>query len=120
MDEAATAEARIKAIEAVLAAERSAFAAQIAELTKERDHLRASHERLRFELELLKRRMFVAKSERVDTAQLEMEFASTLAAINALGGGPLLVPSGERPARERRKPTGRRDLRKLKLPVERI
>src|SRR5438270_8893303 len=89
--------------EIVLAAERAALAqerARVAELTHERDRLRDSHERLRLELELLRRRIFVAKAERVDTAQLELEFAATLAALDRLGGklpSPASEPSGAPP-----------------------
>jgi transposase len=123
--DATPADARIAALEAALAAARSALTAEhdrVAKLTEERDLLRASHERLRLELELLRRRIFVAKAERVDTAQLEMEFAATLAALDQLGGGPPLTGpgAGSPPAPERRKPTGRRDLRKLALPEERV
>src|SRR5512143_719995 len=111
--------------QAVLEAQRAALAAaedRVAKLTAERDLLRASHERLRLELELLRRRIFVAKAERVDTAQLEMEFAAKLAELDRLGGGPpaALAPAGDQPAPAKRKPTGRRDLRDLKLPEERI
>ena len=49
--------------------------ALVQQLTRERDQLRAAYEQLRIELELLKRRLFVATAERVDTAQLELEFA---------------------------------------------
>jgi transposase len=121
---ATTAEARITALEAALAAERATVAAereQVAKLTEERDLLRASHERLRLELELLRRRIFVAKAERVDTVQLEMEFAATLTALDRLGGAlPSALNAGEPPASLKRKPTGRRDLRKLSLPEERV
>lgn len=128
---ATTAEARITALEAALTAERATVAAertalaaereQVAKLTEERDLLRASHERLRLELELLRRRIFVAKAERVDTVQLEMEFAATLTALDRLGGVLPSVPdAGEPPGSEKRKPTGRRDLRKLSLPEERV
>ncbi len=72
--------ARIAALEAELAAERG----RVAELTKERDTLRASYDRLRLDLELLQRRIVVGKAERVDTAQLELEFATKLAALDAL------------------------------------
>ncbi len=48
---AASTHARIVALEAALA-----------RVTQERDLLRGSHERLRLELELLKRRLFVAKA----------------------------------------------------------
>jgi hypothetical protein len=118
---AAAAETRIAELEAVVAAQAAALAAErqrIAELTRGRDLLRASHERLRYELELLRRPIFVAKAERVDTAQLEMEFAEKLAALDRLGGGP--PPARAETIRERPRPTGRRDLRDLKLPVERI
>jgi transposase len=107
---------RIAALEAELAAERD----RVAKLTEERDLLRASHERLRLELELLRRRIFVGKAERVDTAQLEMEFAAKLAALDRLGGTPPTGLAGAPPPREKPKPTGRRDLRNLKLPVERV
>ena len=112
-----TADAQIALLEAELAAER----ARVAELTAERDHLRASHERLRLELELLKRRIFVAKAERVDTTQLEMEFAAVLSELDRMGGAlPAKDDAGEPPDREKRKPTGRRDLRHLKLPQVRV
>jgi transposase len=114
---ATAAETRITELEAALAAERAALAherAQVAKLTEERDLLRSSHERLRLELELLKRRIFVAKAERVDTAQLELEFAAKLAALDRLGGGPPPgVGGGDRPASAKHKPTGRRDLRNV-------
>jgi transposase len=119
-------DARFAALEVTLVSERAAHAAareQLAAITKERDHLRAAHERLRQELELLKRRLFVAKAERIDTTQLEMEFAETLRLLDALGGTPATSgedtpapPEGEKKA----KPTGRRDLRKLPLEEERI
>ena len=100
---------------------------KVAELTRERDHLRTSYERLRLELELLRRRIFVAKAERVDTHQLELDFAATLAALDKLAGlpGPIPEAGGEgapaAPApKEKRKPTGRRDLRQLPLEEERV
>jgi len=117
--EAATAQAQITTLEEALAAlaiERE----KVAELTKERDHLRASHERLRLELELLKRRIFVARAERVDTRQLEMEFAAKLAELNRLSGITLpLREENGRGARKKR-PTGRRDLSQLALEEERV
>ncbi len=114
-------EAALAATTAALAAEQAALSAArelVTKLTAERDLLKASHERLRLELELLRRRIFVAKAERVDTAQLELEFAATLAALDQLGGGPPARPAAE--AAARKKPKGRRDLRDLKLPVERV
>lgn len=50
----------------------------------ERDQLRESHRRLQLELALLKRRIFVAKAERVNTAQLELEFAAKRAELDQL------------------------------------
>lgn len=117
MSEAAATD-KISELEAALAAERSAHAAaleQVTKLTAERDLLKASHERLRLELELLRRRIFVAKAERVDTAQLELEFAAKLAALDQLGGGPPVRPAAETVTPP--KPKGRRNLRDLKLPV---
>jgi transposase len=127
----AAAQERIAALQSELAAERSALAqerARVAELTRQHDRLRDSHERLRLELELLRRRIFVAKAERVDTAQLELEFAATLAALDRLAGtppSPASEPSGavtppSTMERKPRKPTGRRDLRQLPLEEERV
>jgi len=114
-----TAEERIVALEAALASERNA----LAEMTRQRDVLRASHDRLRLELALLQRRIFVAKAERVDTAQLELEFATTLAALDRLGG-PLPLPATETSespnGKPKKKPTGRRDLRQLPLEEVRV
>jgi transposase len=102
----------------------------IAALTHERDLLRASHERLRLELELLRRRIFVAKAERVDTSQLELEFAKKLAELDKLSGRDELeaeakaakakAQAQQSGARNRKKPTGRRDLTKAPLEEERV
>src|SRR5271170_7481707 len=91
-------DARILELEAALATERTRAATEAARaeaLEKERDALRASHERLRLELELLRRRMFVAKAERVDTAQLEMEFAEKLRALDQVAGTLGMAKRGE-------------------------
>lgn len=125
-------EERILALEAALVAERTLVAAEralVAKVTAERDGLRASHERLRLELELLRRRLFVAKAERVNTAQLELEFAAKLAELDRLCGtlGPATgdeASDGEGPKGAskgaKKKPTGRRDLRKAPLEEERV
>ncbi len=93
-------------------------------MTKERDHLRASHARLREELELLKRRIFVAKAERIDTAQLEMEFADKLRQLDTLGGDRPDANDDDRDNdnkdKTKNKSTGRRDLKKLPLQEERV
>ncbi|MBZ4423354.1 IS66 family transposase [Myxococcus sp. RHST-1-4] len=95
-----------------------------AQLEKERDVLRASHERLRLELEMLKRRLFVAKAERVDTRQLELEFAQKLRALEEVAGTLGMAPdetSGDAGAsKKKRKPSGRRDLRSLPLEEKRV
>ena len=111
------AQTRIKELEAALLA-----------VQKERDVLRASHERLRLELEMLKRRIFVAKAERVDTKQLELEFAEKLRTLNEVAGTLELPtpPAGEagdgsnNDKRNKKKPTGRRDLKQATLEEERV
>ena len=120
-DEAA---ARIVALESAIA-ERDA---RITELERERDALRAAYDRLWLEVELMRRRLFVAKAERIDTTQLELEFKDKLAELDKLAGtlgiGPSLTPpsgdgtdgnSGSRP-----KPKGRRDLQKVAIPEVRV
>jgi len=96
-------------------------------LSAERDRLRAAHRQLQLEKEMLRRRIFVAKAERVDTHQLELEFGQKQAALVELDErlGPALNPerSPEKPAasppKPKSKPTGRRDLRTLPIPEER-
>jgi transposase len=110
--------------------------AQLAAVTMERDNLRLAYQNLQHELELMRRRIFVAKAERLDTAQLELEFAHKLAALDALGRVPELpaaqtadvAPDGDgagsgpsrRNERSTRTKTGRRNLRLSDLPEERI
>lgn len=126
--------ARLAALEALVAEQRTALdearAARAAEqaahdATKaERDRLREAYDALTREVELARRRLVVAKAERVDTAQLELEFAATLAKLDALtrkaedeiGEKP---EGGER-TRTKQKPRGRRDLTQLDVPEERI
>ena len=116
--------ARIVALEAALAAERELRAA----LEADRDRLREAYEALLREVELARRRLLIAKAERIDTTQLELEFAAKLAALDALAGQVAdddETPEGDGGARpsgrgKRSKPTGRRHLDELALPVERI
>lgn len=134
--------ARIAALEALVAEQQAALdvertareaeraareAEQAAHLaTKaERDRLREAYEALTREVELARRRLIVAKAERVDTAQLELEFASTLAKLDALSRQAEdeigEKPDGGDPTRRKKsKSRGRRDLRLLELPEERI
>jgi transposase len=120
--DARTAEERVAELEAQLAAltvERDA-------VTVERDNLRLAYRNLQQELELLRRRLFAAKAERLDTTQLELEFAGKLAALDAinasLGLPAAAAPAGDdkTPPPKPRKPGGRRDLREADLPEERI
>lgn len=112
---------RVASLEAELATAKL----QTAELLAERDRLREAYRHLELQVELQRRRLFVAKAERIDTEQLELEFAATLAKLNEIAGQlPASVleelgsPDGTK--KPRRKPSGRRDLRDDDLPEERI
>lgn len=120
-----------RAARAVLEAERAALEAERTEAIAERDRLREAYRNLQLEVELMQRRIVVAKAERIDTAQLELEFADKLAALAALAGqlGPSTTSTpAAQPAEgaddaqrtKRRRPSGRRDLRTLAIPEERI
>jgi transposase len=132
--------ARLVAAEAELAAERARAESERARA----DKLAADHERLldayrqvQLELALLRKRIYVASAERVDTAQLEMEFAGKQTELADLANklGVAAAPDSasstsatppEPPAppaapdKPKTKPTGRRDLRKLPIAEERI
>ena len=120
--------ARVAHLEAALATTQTT----LAKVTAERDKLRRAYEQLKEQLELLRRRIYVAKAERVDIAQLEMEFAETKAKLDALAkqlaadaappspdsaSSPAVPPP---PAKTRPKPTGRRNLADEDLPEERV
>ncbi len=102
--------------------------ATLAAVTAERDKLRRAYEQLKGHLDLLRRRIFVAKAERIDTRQLELEFAETKAKLDALakelGDGSLTLDDesddGDAPSKGRRRSPGRRDLRDLYMPEERV
>src|SRR6185295_2369851 len=86
-DDAETTRAQLVELEAVLAAERAALVAErqrVTDLEAKHDRLHEAFRQLQFELELLKRRLFHAKAERIDTGQLELEFAAKLAALDTL------------------------------------
>src|ERR1044071_9367320 len=118
--------ARLAALEALVAAQQAALEAERARRTDaeaERDRLREAYEALTREVELARRRLIVAKAERIDTTQLELEFAAKLAALDELAGKVDDDEAGEAPKPERdraKKKHGRRDLRLLDLPEERI
>jgi transposase len=122
--------ARLAELETLVAAQREALdeerAAREAEeaahlATKaERDRLREAYEALTREVELARRRLVIAKAERVDTTQLELEFAHKLAELDQLSR-KAEDEIGEKPQRKRKpSPRGRRDLRLLDLPEERV
>jgi hypothetical protein len=99
--------------------------AAVAALTAERDRLRDAYRALQLDVELMRRRLFVAKAERIDTTQLELEFAAKLAVLDNLG--KQLDPAADAPdageptpPAKGKRPTGRRDLRTVNLPEERI
>lgn len=137
MDDAATTlepalAARLAALEALVAAQRAALDETTAALDNERaaranaeaerDRLREAYDALTREVELARRRLVVAKAERVDTTQLELEFATKLAELDKLSRSAE-AEIGEKPEGERKrkkKPSGRRDLRLLDLPEERV
>jgi transposase len=122
---------RVAELEAAL----SKTSAALASVTAERDKLRHAYEQLKGQLELLRRRIFLAKAERIDTQQLEIEFAETKAKLDKLakelGAGDLTegvsdndndTSGGDgdgRPARTK-KPKGRRNIRLLDIPEERV
>jgi transposase len=130
--------ARIAELESALATEREhaemeraradAAIARANALTMERDRLRAAYRRLQIDLELLRRRIFVAKAERVDTRQLELEFQAKKAELDALAErldeekDGQSDDEGEKPkskSKARKKPKGRRDLSGVPIKEER-
>ncbi|HEX8107353.1 MAG TPA: IS66 family transposase [Kofleriaceae bacterium] len=82
-------EATVMAQQAALEAEHAALEAERelrAAAEAERDRLREAYEELKVQVELAHRRLVIAKAERVDTTQLELEFAATLAELDKLAG----------------------------------
>jgi transposase len=107
----------------------TATTAKLASITSERDGLRKAYRQLMEQFELLKRRIFIAKAERVDATQLELEFETTKKKLDALAqqleghaamtdatpGGdqpdaPGSRPSGKPPAKPKTPGKGRRNL----------
>jgi transposase len=109
--------------------------AALQQVTEERDKLRRAYEQLKEHLELLRRRIFVAKAERVDVQQLELEFAQTKAALEKLakelgdaketesvgdGQGAAADADDGSSGPSGSKPRGRRNLRELPMVEERV
>ena len=96
-------------------------------VTEERDKLRRAYGQLKEQLELLRRRIFFAKAERIDTRQLELEFAETQAKLEKLSkelaADATPPPASDDPkpeAKPKSKPKGRRDLGAEDMPEERV
>lgn len=122
-------QARIAALEAALATERARAESERARadaLAKERDRLREAYRQLQLELQMLRRRIFVAQAERIDTKQLELEFASKQAELEGLAQKLDTEAAPEPPApppssdKTKTKPKGRRRLRDLPIQEERF
>lgn len=109
----------------------------LAQVTAERDKLRKAYEQLKIHYELLKRRIFLAKAERVDVAQLELEFAETKAKLDALATtlgkdvepsrGDEAAESGDAPPEDEPKAKGKKKaaggrpkLADIDMPEERV
>jgi len=113
--------------------ELKAAQAKIARLTQERDKLREAYLRLMEQHELLRRRIYAAKAERVDSSQLELEFAELSAKLNTVveqlaesesdesdpDTDTAPPETGDDPPNKRRR-KGRRNLSELELPVETV
>jgi hypothetical protein len=88
----------VQRLEALLRRTQGQLAAtsdQLAAVTTERDNLRRAYRQLMEQFELLRRRIFVAKAERVDATQLELEFEQTKQKLDELvaklGGSDVVV-----------------------------
>jgi transposase/regulator of replication initiation timing len=123
---------RVAQLEAALSSTQTALTSTqttLAQVTAERDKLRRAYEQLKEQLELLRRRIFQAKAERVDVTQLEIEFAQVKKEVDSLAirMGDAAVqqpedgdPPDPPPTRTRPKPTGRRNLAAEEMPEERV
>lgn len=93
------------------------------------EELRKSYAILQQEHELLRRRIFEAKAERVDPTQLELEFERTKAALDEMqkrlasaaeASGVIDPPAPSSSSTSKPKPRGRRKLDEASLPVEKV
>jgi transposase len=137
---------RVLELEALLTNERAKLAAErakLAALTAEHNLLKLAFEDLRMKVALAHHRLVVAKAERIDTTQLEIELGQRVAELDALNRehgidinpkatGPGGAPTGSVPPRGANangepppkgkpgKPSGRRQLREVDIPEQRI
>ena len=99
--------------------------AKLARVTEERDKLRRAYELAKEQLELLRRRIYVGKAERIDVQQLELEFAAKKAELQKLAT-QLDEPTANEPASQdeglssKAKPKGRRNLAAVAMTEERV
>ena len=109
-------------------AKREALEEEKALALRQLEELRKSYAILQQEHELLRRRIFEAKAERVDATQLELELEATKASLDAmqkkLEAAAAAASQGDDeqtppPPAPKRKPTGRRKLDESSLPEER-
>ena len=135
-----TREQELEALVRRMKGELAAATDKLASITSERDNLRKAYRQLMEQFELLKRRIFIAKAERVDATQLELEFEKTKKKLDALaqqlGGNAAMSdatpgrdqpdapgsrPSGKPPAKAKTPGKGRRNLaNRDDLPQRRI
>lgn len=108
-------------------AKREALEEEKALALRQLEELRKSYAILQQEHELLRRRIFEAKAERVDATQLELELETTKATLDAmqkkLEEAAAAAGHGDEeqtppPPAPKRKPTGRRKLDESSLPEE--
>jgi hypothetical protein len=124
--------------------ELTATSQKLAGVISERDNLRRAYRLLMEQFELLRRRIFIAKAERADVSQLELEFAKTKQKLDELAarlsgdteGGVVVAgadgtesteqevgsrPAGKPSGKPKDKPKGRRNLAERDdLPERRI
>jgi transposase len=118
----------------------TATSQKLTSVTSERDNLRRAYRQLMEQFELLRRRIFIAKAERIDVTQLELEFEKTKQKLDELAqklGGETSAdadseaqpeqeavgsrPSGKPPSKPKSPPKGRRNLAEANhLPQRRI
>lgn len=132
-------EAERRSLEAMLRAERDrardererreALEEEKALALRQLEELRKSYAILQQEHELLRRRIFEAKAERVDPTQLELEFDKTRAALDEMqkklaaaaeAAGVIDPPAPPSATSSKPKPRGRRKLDEASLPVEKV
>lgn len=109
-------------------AKREALEEEKAFALRQLEELRKSYAILQQEHELLRRRIFAAKAERIDAAQLELELEATKATLDAMqkkleeaaAAAGLGDEAQTPPPPPKRKPKGRRKLDESSLPEEKV